>query len=72
MGFSYFKAKVKVYLSPCSMNHHAMYAYAGQEVRLHTFLTLPVDIGDWSPPCFKCFTLPPTKQPQIPTVEENG
>jgi hypothetical protein len=56
LGFSYFKAKVKINLSLCSKNHHAMYAYAGQEVRLHTFLILPVGIGDWSPPCSKRFT----------------
>jgi len=65
-----------VKLSPCLIKynvmemylrkHHTMKTYWRVEVQLHAFLTLALDVGEWSASCPSCFTSR-GKEPHLPT-----
>jgi hypothetical protein len=44
--------------------------YGGVEVKLHTFLTVTLDTGEWSASCSGC--LMPRKEPSVCTGQETG
>lgn len=47
----------KVQLSLCAVEHHAMKMYFRVKVRLHGFLTMAINGGEWSASRPDCFTL---------------
>jgi hypothetical protein len=40
----------------CLINHHAITAYGGEEVQIHTFLTWSLDRNEWETSCPSCLT----------------
>jgi hypothetical protein len=61
MRMNSFAIQVKVKLSPCS-EHHAVEAYWGVEVQIHSFFDLGTRCGQLHAPA----DLPPGKEPLLP------